>query len=551
MVKNILRMQYNRSTRCEFCTTQVNQSKLMANFSTWKIKLIILQTLFALHCFAQPQYLDSLFGNNGISLTDFGHVEGAWSIINTSENKIVASGWSKYAESYPEDILLMRFNNNGSIDTTFRSGYTITIGNSTWESAYSSIIQKDGKILVGGRFYNGLDWDFILARFYEDGNLDSTFANNGFAIVNVSSDDRAFSIDLQNDGKIVVAGFVKITNWDLAVLRFQSSGLIDSTFGNNGIVIKDIDGDVDVAFSVKVQSNGKIIACGWTFSNASWNFLLIRFNSDGSLDQNFGANGIVITDIDNVYNTSHSIVIQADGKYVVAGYRFYQDRTDTDILLARYNIDGSIDQSFGLNGIVTTDINENEDFAWDLLIQHDTKIVVTGYSKSSSSKSIVTLRYRNNGQIDSTFGDNGIIITSIFGIDEEGRHLVQQSDGKILVTGYSFNGIDTDLFIIRIKPDLNVPPILVQDSSRSKLFQNYPNPFEKNTSLQFYLNETDHVSLKIYNVLGQEVSLLVNEDKAAGIYKVIFDGSRLPNGIYLYQLMTKKFKAVNKMILLR
>lgn len=516
-----------------------------------KIRLLIFYSLFFFNSFAQIKYLDSLFSDDGISLTNLGNFEGAWSVFSTNENKIIVSGWSKLSTESPEDILLMRFNNDGSIDRTFKSGNIISVEEFTWESSYASIEQKDGKILIAGRFYNGLNWDFMLARFYADGRLDSSFAQNGFAIIDISSDDRAFSIDLQNDDKIIIAGFVNINNWDFAVLRFNSNGLLDNTFGNNGIVINDFDGDIDVAFSIKTQSDSKIIACGWTFSNASWNFAMIRYNSDGSLDQNFGNKGIVITDVDNVYNTSHSIAIQEDGKYVVTGYRYFRERLDTDILLVRYNSDGSIDQSFGVNGFVTKDINRNEDFAWDVIIQSDERILVTGYTKSDSSKNVVTLRFNNNGQIDSTFGDSGVIITSIFGFDEEGRHLALQNDGKILVTGYSFNGVDQDLFILRINPDGNILPVPQVDSTLTNLSQNYPNPFTTKTLIPFSLHETSYVTLKVYNALGEEVSSLIDEVKIAGNYKVLFDRSNLSSGIYLYQLITKNYSQAKKMLIIK
>lgn len=516
-----------------------------------KIRLLIFYSLFFFNSFAQIKYLDSLFSDDGISLTNLGNFEGAWSVFSTNENKIIVSGWSKLSTESPEDILLMRFNNDGSIDSTFKSGNIISVEEFTWESSYASIEQKDGKILIAGRFYNGLNWDFMLARFYADGRLDSSFAQNGFAIIDISSDDRAFSIDLQNDDKIIIAGFVNINNWDFAVLRFNSNGLLDNTFGNNGIVINDFDGDIDVAFSIKTQSDSKIIACGWTFSNASWNFAMIRYNSDGSLDQNFGNKGIVITDVDNVYNTSHSIAIQEDGKYVVTGYRYFRERLDTDILLVRYNSDGSIDQSFGVNGFVTKDINRNEDFAWDVIIQSDERILVTGYTKSDSSKNVVTLRFNNNGQIDSTFGDSGVIITSIFGFDEEGRHLALQNDGKILVTGYSFNGVDQDLFILRINPDGNILPVPQVDSALTNLSQNYPNPFTTKTLIPFSLHETSYVTLKVYNALGEEVSSLIDEVKVAGNYTVLFEKSNLSSGIYLYQLITKNYSQAKKMLIIK
>lgn len=325
------------------------------------LKILSLSTIITICLISNKTFPQSIFdldfGNDGFVVSKIDSIKnlGFWSISIQENNKIIAAGWAYSNEDSPSDITLFRYYDNGQIDRYFNHDGLFSVGEFTWEDAYASTIQSDGKILVAGRYFSGRSWDFLLIRFNEDGSLDSTFAQKGYTTKDFGKDDRAFSIDVQIDGKILICGFAENLNWDFAISRFNPDGSIDSTFGERGSTIINIGSYNDVAFSIKAQQDGKIIVCGWTYIFGSWDFALVRLNPDGSLDNTFGSNGIVTTDYNHLYNTSHSVAIQSNGKYIVAGYTEKPGSSDTDILIIRYNTDGSIDHSFGNNGLTLID----------------------------------------------------------------------------------------------------------------------------------------------------------------------------------------------------
>lgn len=508
------------------------------------------------------QILDSTFGMGGVSIVDLNGYEGIWSSAIQPDGKIVLTGWATRYLNSSTDITLVRFNSNGIFDSTFNSGNLISVNQSSWEGAYSIIRDSlSGALFVVGRYYNGLTWDFILAKFDSSGVLDNSFGNNGFVTRDEGGDDRAFSVALQDDGKILICGLTTAVGWDFAILRFLPDGSPDSSFGDGGITIKDVAISDDVAYSIKVQEENKIIVCGWTYGNGG-DFVLMRFNERGMLDNTFGNRGIVITDLYNKYNTSHSVTLSNGGKYIVAGYGYKENKTNTDIIIAKYNNDGSIDSTFGESGFSFTDINQSDELAWFVATQEDGKIVVTGYTKSDTSKSVLTIRLNPDGSPDDDFALNGIAVTPVYGIDEEGRTLSIQRDGKILVSGYASNGQNTDIFVLRLRAD-NSTSVIIEHPEEFNLFQNYPNPFNSTTTIKYDLPETlqsptgfgTSVTLIVYDILGRKIKTLVDEVKLPGSYEVKFDASDLSGGVYLYRMIAESasnsYINTRKMILLK
>ncbi|MGQ9799126.1 MAG: T9SS type A sorting domain-containing protein, partial [Ignavibacterium sp.] len=503
---------------------------------------------------------DSGFGNNGIVIPQIQSFKsGSWSVSIQSDNKIIIAGWAYIYEGSPSNVLIARFLENGEPDTAFNSTGLFTIGNSTWEDAFASTIQSDGKILVAGRYYNGRSWDFLLIRFNEDGSLDSTFAQRGYTTKDYfGKDDRAFSIDVQSDGKILICGFAENLNWDFAISRFNPDGSIDSTFGERGSTVLNIGSYNDVAFSIKAQQDGKIIVCGWTYIFGSWDFALVRLNPDGSLDNTFGSNGIVTTDYNHLYNTSHSVAIQSNGKYVAAGYTEKPGSTDTDILIIRYNTDGSIDHSFGNNGLVLIDYNNADDFAWVVKVDQYDKIVVGGNVTINGSKILEVARLNSNGSPDISFAENGIFITQIWGSNEECRDLLIQPDGKILLTGHATDGEFSRGFLIRLEN-----PYKTIDNKKEFLSYNFPNPFNSSTKIFYFIptylikqNESQvNVNIKVYDILGREIETLYDGFQQPGQYEVEFPSTKsikeLSSGVYVYRIEIDGNIQAKKMIFLR
>src|SRR5262249_19564603 len=149
-----------------------------------------------------------------------------------------------------------------------------------------------------------------------------------------SANDFCYAVAIQSDEKIVVAG---VSNNRFVLARYESDGTLDNTFDSDGKVTTDFGGDGAAAYAVAIQSDGKIVAAGYMNQGTDYNFALARYTNDGALDNTFGLGGKVTTDFGNGYESGNSVVIQSDGKIVVAG------SDGGDINIARYNSDGSLD----------------------------------------------------------------------------------------------------------------------------------------------------------------------------------------------------------------
>src|SRR5947208_12176902 len=244
-----------------------------------------------------------------------------------------------------------------------------------------------------------------------DGDLDPTFGTDGKVLTDFArSTDIANAVAIQADGKLVVVGTTYINNdytgEDFAVARYNPNGSLDLTFGVGGKVQTDFPGLAAVASSVVIQPDGKIVVAGGAFPLFTFlgNFEVVRYNSNGSLDTSFGNGGIVTTNFPQG-SYAFDVALQPDGKIIAAGTVFVDfvigDQSDTDFALARYNPDGTPDATFGNGGQVSTDFVGMEDDVFSVLIQPDGKIVAVGSANNPATYyDFAAVRYLSNGTID-------------------------------------------------------------------------------------------------------------------------------------------------------
>jgi len=350
----------------------------------------------------------------------------------------------------------------GDLDSTFGTNGIVTTAIGSGNDVASSVtIQQDGKIIVAGRSYNmGSNSDFALARYNANGLLDYTFSSDGIVTTNFdsnnfgSSDDYGYSVAIQQDGKIIVAGQSNIgPNLDFALVRYNANGSLDYTFSFDGIVTTDIGSGNDEGFSVAIQQDGKIIVVGWAYNyfSSNYDFALARYKLDGSLDNTFSSDGKVTTAIGSGNDVASSVAIQPDGKIIVAGKSY--NGLNWDFALARYNADGSLDSTFSFDGKVTTAIGSGNDECSSVTIQPDGKIIVAGKSYNGSNRDFALARYNADGSLDSTFSSDGIVTTDIGSVSDEGSSVTIQQDGKIIVAGLSYNGSNWDFALARYNAD--------------------------------------------------------------------------------------------------
>ncbi len=278
------------------------------------------------------------------------------------------------------------------------------------------------------------------------GDLDPTFGTGGKVTTPIGSgsvEDLATALVIQPNGKLVAAGYTATgLNYDFALVRYNADGSLDGTFGAGGKVTTPIGSLLDDARALVLQPDGKLVAAGYTMAGpiGSADFALVRYNADGSLDATFGTGGKVTTSIGNDHDEAAAMVLQADGKLVAAGKTF-DPSVGTDFALLRYNADGSLDATFGTGGIVTTSIDIHDE-ASALVLQPDGKLVAAGVTHDfSNAGDLVLARYDADGSLDGTFGTGGTVRTCCGAVADA---LVLQTDGKLVAAGWT-SGLDFTL----------------------------------------------------------------------------------------------------------
>ena len=341
---------------------------------------------------AAPGDLDPTFGNGGKVITSGG---GANAVAIQPDGKIIIAGFN--GVGFSDSFALLRYNTDGSLDMNFGvGGKAIATFGTNYAGASAILIQTDGKILVAGSARNeDSPTDSALARFNPNGSLDTSFGTGGKVIVALSSGDDYFrSVVIQSDGKIIAVGFGRQANNDFVLARYNTNGSLDTGFGTGGIVFTNI-GSNDAAYAAVIQTDGKIIVAGESNQPPRlYDFALARYNTNGSLDTTFGNGGTVVTS----FHASGSgygafaVAIQTDGKIVAAGDGRGAGGY-SDFALARYNTNGTLDTSFDTDGKVTTQMSSSGDIAYALAIQSNGKIVVAGDAENGTSRDFALARY--------------------------------------------------------------------------------------------------------------------------------------------------------------
>jgi uncharacterized delta-60 repeat protein len=426
-----------------------------ATLRAFSLIAVILALLFLVPHSAQAAAgdLDSRFGNGGVVATDFSQTDDyAFGIAVQPDEKIVVSGQSGI---YPDlHSALARYNKNGHLDSSFGTGGKVVVTfDSSSDYLYAPVIQSDGKIVAAGSTRGTA---FLLARFNADGSLDQTFGNNGSVETNFGDPTAAAkAVVLQADGKIIVVGVSGAGSYselnDFVLARYNPDGSLDPNFGTGGKVKTHFPGVFNTgssATSAALQPDGKLVVGGhYKNERTPHQFALARYNSNGTLDSTFGRAGKVMTRMGLGDAFSFGIALQSNGRIVLAGY---SDTTqDHDFSLASYSSNGTLDPSFGNGGLVTTDFGgATDDIAYAMTMQSDGKLIVAGRTGEYPQFDFGLIRYSSNGQLDQSFGTGGKVATN-FSSSDQAYAIALQPNGKIVLAGISFNGANFDFTVAR------------------------------------------------------------------------------------------------------
>jgi len=371
---------------------------------------------------AQAGSLDPTFGTGGIATTP---ATTAASAALQSDGKIVVAG------SGSNGAAVLRYNTNGSLDSTFGSGGQVTLNDNNSGPAFAVAIQSDGKILVAAPD----DIQLAVFRLNTNGSLDTTFGSKGVALVSGSKGifltPVVGSLALSSGGEILAVA-VSTSAGGQVFERLLSNGTPDSTFGTNGAAQVVTTGQM-----LALQPSGQILVLEGFFAQGA----ISRYDTNGSLDATFGGAG----QAPGFGPGGGVAVIESSNKFVVAGNLITTPgatNSTTSFLLARYTQNGNVDTTFATNGVATTPFPGNAvSAAAAVALQSSGDIVAGGSSGASVSASDFALaRYTATGTLDTTFGTNGLVTTAIGTSSSAINTLLIQTDGKILAFGNSSEG---------------------------------------------------------------------------------------------------------------
>lgn len=410
---------------------------------------------------------DSMYGFNGSSLPI--PINNPHGVIQ-NDGKIVIVGYTQNFFRRGADFEIARFKTDGHLDSTFGVNGTIITGFKIYNTGNAIAIQGDGKLVVcGSSFSNGADQTIELARFNTDGTVDYNFGNGGSqsfgyhvypTCIAIQSDDKILiggsqlwrctsngfvdstfnsngqqsisgtkQIVVQNDGRILL-----LQDGGVAIYRLKPNGVFDSSFASNGILTSDFGGSNDQANALLIQQDGKIVVGGSAVINSTSNFALARYKVNGILDNSFSQNGRQITSI-GTSSAANSVILQSDGKLLAFGTS--QEGNTNNIAATRYNTNGSQDRSFGTDGIWIDNIHQSSTFFSCTAIKSDGKIVTGGFTWNGLDYDFALARYNKDGKLDNTFGNSGKQITDFGTTDDRVSAIAIQADGKIVIAGVS------------------------------------------------------------------------------------------------------------------
>lgn len=389
-------------------------------------------------------------GASGFRTTDIqGTDDGGYAMAIQPDGRMVVGGYAVDLANGDKEFALVRYNYDGSLDTTFGggTGKVVTDFNGTSDRIWGVALQSDGKIVAAGETVSSVfpgTNDIALARYNADGTLDTTFNVTGKVTTDhgAGANNAAYAVAISGTN-IIVAGYETVSgNNDFMIARYTSGGVLDPTFGTLGVTTEGFSGFNDVARAVAIDSSSRIVVGGHASNGSDDDFAVARFTPGGTLDTSFvaGAGKTAVNifspgSADQAFGLAINPVTQS---ITLAGSAYNNGTGNKDFALVRYFPTGALDGSFGGDGVVTTDFGSSPDVANSVYVRNDGVTVAGGFSRfSTSSDDFALARYTQDGTLDTTFDSDGKLTMKISNADERAYAVAQQFDGKIVAAGFA------------------------------------------------------------------------------------------------------------------
>ena len=336
----------------------------------------------------------------------------------------------------------------GDLDTTFSSDGKVTTDIGTTDAGRAVAIQSDGKIVVAGFAQISGTYEFAVVRYGTDGTLDSSFSSDGIATIDVSSgNDLAYAIAIQSDGMIVVGGATGVggANTEFGVARLTSSGVLDTGFSTDGKIEFGVGAGDDVLTGLAIASDGDIVAVGYGSNGSNFDFAVARLTSAGVLDTAFDSDGKVLVPVGSGADYGHAVAIASDGDILVAGTS--HNGSNEDMAVVRLTSAGALDTAFDSDGKVTVAIGSGDDEARGVALLADGGIVIAGESGNGSNDDIAVVRLTSAGALDTTFSGDGKATVAVGSGADVGHSVAISASSQVVVAGTSAGG-DDDVAVV-------------------------------------------------------------------------------------------------------
>jgi len=474
--------------------------------------------------------LDTTFNHTGKVVYDNALQDLYNDVKVQTDGKIVATGASM-SSSYAPWVEVSRLLPDGSFDPSFGTNGFFTLSYKAECGAYKFIIKDNGKILVCGYATDYTEYGVLLFQLNEDGTLDPAFGDSGIVYqptgLTGGFPSNFYAMALQTDQKIIVAGYLTDNTYNQipVVLRFTETGLLDVTFGTNGIAGIPVTQTDNTFSAIALQSDGKILAAGHISNGLSWFSLLIaRFDPNGNLDTGYGSGGIVNLNLNNVDDKFFDLRVLSGNETVLTGVTVSQADLYYHMLLMRFDNTGVPDATFGTNGsVIFGDVPYTVGYA--MITQPDGKILVSGVTGDlqPASNEWALWRFNMDGSPDLSFGNSGLVTTDFFGHSQEALGIALYED-KIILAGKTRNTTDyLDFAVARYVNDLNVTAS-VKEITSTLTFTVSPNPVKRNglVRLEYELKKEGGISIELLSSAGIPVKELLLGKQPAGKHSYPF-----------------------------